>query len=148
MDQNSLGHLTPTSATMAARILWIGLMSGQVFFVLALQLGFPLTGEPVLPWTASLAPVALLPVFIGLSFFLRGQTYKANWQGLAVTPQGYLKATVVCGVILEIPSFIGLVGIMLHHDRNMGLIPVGVVLLLMALSFPDGKPMEPRGPVI
>ncbi len=82
-----------------------------------------------------------------IAYFFRLQCYKRNWKGNVVTPFGYFVGNIVLFGVCEGWAVLGLVAV--HMSGNFGmpeLLPSVLALGLLALNFPNGLPMEPRGP--
>jgi hypothetical protein len=140
----------PQDALKATRLVWLALMLGQVIMAVAfvaIRPSVPGSGAADTPWLLPWLPLVAVPVAIGIGLFMRSQIFKANWRGNVITPEGYIKAHLLAGAIIEAPSLLGLALMVVHQDLLLGLLPTAIALAVMAGMFPNGKPMhEPTEP--
>jgi len=92
---------------------------------------------------------AAIAVFIAgavVAVGLRMQTYKANWQGDAVTPSGYAKAMRRFAVAV-CTGLAGACAISLGVGHPAGaLYPPIFAVGILVFGFPNGRPMLPQPP--
>ncbi len=92
---------------------------------------------------------AAIAVFIAgavVAIGLRMQTYKAHWQGDAVTPAGYAKAMRRFAAAVA-AGLAGACAISLAVGHPAGaLYPPVFAIGLLVFGFPNGKPMLPQPP--
>lgn len=85
---------------------------------------------------------------VGGGLFARNQAYKAGWKGDVVSPDAYVKGN----TLLFIALLAGAVGLFVisigtgYPAPTFAAAPVFVALL--AMNFPNGKPMRPAPPRI
>jgi len=138
----------PAQALKTMIIIWFALISGQVmFFVVILVVGQSGSGPAtpssdvgdllhVISWVAlaTAAPVG---------YFVRNQTYKANWQDEVVTPGGYVTGNLLLLAMLEGAGMLALVGAFVSHNLWPNALPALFAVVVQAINFPTGRPMRP-----
>lgn len=88
--------------------------------------------------------IAAAAVLVGL--FTRNQIYKANWQGQAITPAGYRKANTIFFIAVTAGA-LGVFVLSLTTAYPAPTFAFALIFLgLLALNFPNGKPMQPAPP--
>ena len=93
----------------------------------------PLLGGP------RVGPFAFVVACCFLCFWVRDETYKANWVQDSITPRGYFRAHLYAGLVLAAGLFAGF-GLGFPYDVQMS--STLVYFLLMISMFPDGKAMQ------
>lgn len=139
------GPLTPAATLSQLRLVWAVMVLGIVSTTAIL---FMFLGGPMfeLPFPAVFVPLAILMLGGPVAYFARLQTYKAGWRGDAVAPQAYATGNFILFAVLEAAGLAGGVLAALTPDTAPCLVAGGLALILMALNYPNGGPMEPRSP--
>jgi hypothetical protein len=132
--------LTPQTALVNARVVWFALIAGQlVFLFVVLVIGRQ--GAAANPKTGQLLfyiSLAMLVTAAAVGPILRRSLYGPDEP---VPPQRFLTGTVTHLALLEGPSFLGLVGVMLGGATWPTLIVPIIAMALQAISFPSGTVM-------
>ena len=136
-------------ALMTLRIIWAAMVFGQVviaavLMVLMLGMDQPLMASP--HWLFVAIPAGMLAVAAPAGYFIRGQVYKANWQGQVVTPSGYSTGNIVLLAILESVAIIALVLMFVGGWPPWPGVIALLALVIQAVNFPTGAPMRPHPP--
>ena len=92
--------------------------------------------------------LGMAPVCIVAGFGLRAASYKSSWREHAVTPDGYATANIILMALLAGPVVTNLMLMLESGAMAAHLAIVGVCVLLHAINFPTGKPMQPHEPDI
>jgi len=92
--------------------------------------------------------VLSLPGGSMIGFIIRMQTYKRGYVIDRVTPQAYVKANqILYGIFLTITLIMG-VTLAATLAFSQCLLMLIVILVLHALNFPNGKPLQPAPPAL
>lgn len=140
---------TPQQAVVLARVIWGALVAGQVAFAVMVLVGLPETaelGDPSLYPELLYVSVAMLVVLTAAGYFGRMQVYKANWQGHAVTPRGYLMGNLLLFILLETVSIAALVAVVVTQKVMPTVVVAALSLLIQLVNFPVPGPMAPTRP--
>jgi len=143
-DHSTSTH--PARALSTTIMLWGGLLSGQVTFViviLVLKSGNRSNPSSDLAELLHVISWIALAAAVPMGYFIRNQTYKANWQGDVVTPGGYVTGNLLLLAMLEGAGMIALVGTLLADTIWPNLLPAILAMVAQAINFPNGKAMRP-----
>ena len=138
----------PAQALKTMIVLWFALISGQVmFFVVIVFLkntgGGPASTSSDLPDLLHVISWIALAMAAPIGYFVRNQTYKANWQDEVVTPGGYITGNLLLLAMLEGAGMLALVGTFLADSLWPNALPALFAVLVQVINFPTGKPMRP-----
>lgn len=138
---------------MSIRVIWIALLFGQsVFCAIIISMLHQLaphkpafTPDQVgLIWKLALLGIVLA---FALGHFIRSQIYKRNWQGHAVTFNGYFSANIVMWSLIQGVLFFSVIIMLLTGTVAPMIWPAIAATALFLATFPTGKPLQPREPV-
>lgn len=94
------------------------------------------------------AAIILGGVAVAAGLFTRNQVYKAHWQGEVVTPKGYLKANTIFFAAVTAGALVLFLLSIINRYPAPTFAAAPIVIGLLALNFPSGKPMRPAPPRI
>ncbi len=141
---NDLEQLSPDQALMSARIMWAATITGQIVLAgVVFVVADPTRRDASLADTFFYIAMVALVVLTPLAYFVRNQVYKANWVEHAITPKGYVTGNLALFAMLEVPSLIALVGGIVAHEAWRPMIVFVSAVVVLAINFPNGKPMQP-----
>ncbi|MFN3168130.1 MAG: hypothetical protein ACE37H_13800 [Phycisphaeraceae bacterium] len=141
-----------TAALKRLRLRWGGalILNAPLPFV-----ALPITGSEWITQapddaatSAMVTAVVLGGAAVAGGLFARNQIYKANWQGEAVTPAGYLKANTLFFIAVSVGALALFVLSILNRYPAPTFAAAPILIGLLALNFPNGKPMRPAPPRI
>lgn len=139
---------SPAQTLTLTRILWAGLLAGQLIFLIVVaalivdKQQSSLDDATVWPLLAGL--LVFLVTAVGVGLFLRAQVYKAHWQGQVVTPHGYLTGNLIFLALCEGVSFAGLALCLAHGSFWPFALGSFLALSAQVVNFPHGGPMHPQ----
>jgi hypothetical protein len=142
---------TEGQALKVSRTTWAAFIAGQLLFCIFIVVAWQSAMVTPAPNAARL----LFPLSAGLlliqppvAMFVRNQIYKKNWRGFAVTPQGYTTANTLFLASCAGVSLFGLVVVMLGGRVGLPVVVPVAAMAMQAINFPNGRAMEPLGPVL
>ena len=142
--------LNPKDTLRMLRTVWAGLLGGQVLFVGTvawLQSGHSFKPMPELAGVFFQTAMWGLIIFTPVAYLIRIQLYKRHWKADAVAPRGYFLGNLILFIVCETISLLGLVAVLLTGQMRSVVVMLPLLALaIMVVNFPNGKPMEPRGP--
>lgn len=147
MDESADRRRQREQALMTTRIIWGGLIAGQISFALAIAVLQSLGGGPLHPSTAGLMfNVGLFAAVVSVptAYFLRMQIYKSGWVAESVEPRAYVTGNIVFLAIFEAVAMLGLVAMLLGGAIWPYLLVPVLMLTVQVSNFPNGAAMEPR----
>lgn len=97
---------------------------------------------------AMIAAVIAGAVALFISLYTRNQIYKENWQGDVIQPAGYRRGNSSFVFYLTIGAMAILMISLMSNYPAPTLAAAPILLGLMAMNFPNGKPMLPAPPRI
>lgn len=96
--------------------------------------------------TANRAAIGVFVAAVLVGIAARMQSYKAQWQGDVVTPQGYRRGVLrFAGAVVSGYGMATAIGVCVGHPSaaiDLAVFAVGVLVF----GFPNGKPMLPHPP--
>ncbi|MEM6757442.1 MAG: hypothetical protein AAF586_09765 [Planctomycetota bacterium] len=140
-----LANQTPEQALTTARIVWAALLLG-VLTVTGIMIAMTLQSPPQptgIDWFFIGLPAALLVMAAGIGHVVRQQVYKAGWVNHVVNPKAYVTGLIIYLAALEGVCVIAAIFMVIGAPMIPSLLIIGVGLALMAINFPNGKPMFP-----
>jgi hypothetical protein len=136
-----------TRALLTIRVIWAALILGQVVFAAVIAVinsgDQPVGDDAELGQVLFYASAGLLALAVPTAYFIRGQIYKANWRGNAITPAGYISGNLLFLAMLEGASLLSLVAVLLGGAFWPNALPAALAVVVQLVNFPDGKPMRP-----
>ena len=140
---------TAAGAIRMLRWFWAASIVGQIAFAaLVVAIVGPEEPDQERAQRFFYMAIGLLPMGVGVGYFLRSQCYKQHWVRCAITPRGYRKGNLALLAAIEAVSVVTLIGAMITGDMWRPLLIVAVAIMVGALNFPTGRPMEPASPRI
>ncbi len=135
----------PKTALRTMRFLWFGLLSGPLSFLFVIVM--IVSGSDQEPAEIGMllgyVAIGMLIVLTPIGYFIRGQIYKASWQGDVVTPKGYYVGNLILLSTLEGVALFGLVATMVHGALGLPLVPAVLAMAIQVINFPNGRAMHP-----
>ena len=125
-------------AVLAAEVVALGVV---VYLILADRQGGGAT--PTDADDSRLLIVSLIAVILGgaIGYFLRMQAYKKRWVGNRIEREGYFAGNLFLFAFVEIGALVAVVCAYLADGSGRELMPLLVSLIMLALNFPNGRPM-------
>ncbi len=125
-------------AALAAEVIALGVV---VYLILVGRRAGGVT--PTNPDDTRLLVVSLIAVILGgaVGYFLRMQAYKKRWVGNRIEREGYFAGNLFLFAFIEIGALVAVVCAYLSHGSGRELMPLVISLILLALNFPNGRPM-------
>jgi hypothetical protein len=80
-----------------------------------------------------------------LGYFLRMQAYKKHWVGSRIERAGYFTGNLLLFALIEAGALVAVVCAYLAGGVGQELMPLVLSLILLALNFPNGRPMLHEG---
>ncbi len=141
-------NMEPQRALLTGRIIWAALFAGQVIFliVVTMMMGKMTGVAPSVINSLHFSSVGFLVVAVPVAMFVRSQTYKKNWVGNRVTPQGYLRGNLILWAACEGASLLSLIVTMLAGTLMPFIIPSAFALAVLVVNYPSGGPMKAAEP--
>ncbi|MBB6428920.1 hypothetical protein [Algisphaera agarilytica] len=132
------------------KLIWLAVVSAQVFMLLFLGVSGQRfeTEEPAQQLAGLLFMVGwvALVLVVPIAYFIRNQIYKAHWRQDAVSDEGYVQANLIFFALLELPAILGFVSAFIEGRLLPGALPMAVVLGLLLLNYPHGRPKLDASP--
>jgi hypothetical protein len=139
---------SPKAALMILRLHWAASVVIPLVFAAVAIFKHESTSTPPLSINLDYVLVGLLVgtgVVALIGYFARMQIYKRHWQGEAVAPKGYVSGNIVLMALLELPMMVTLMMLIFMPEQvKVLLVPGALVMLLLLVNFPTGKPMRPK----
>ena len=141
-------NMDPKRALLTARVIWAALLAGQVILliVVTMMMGKVTGVGPAVINSLHFSSVGFLILAVPAAMFVRNQTYKKNWVGNRVTPQGYLRGNLILWAACEGASLLSLIVTLLAGALMPFVIPSAFSLAVLVVNFPNGAPMNPVEP--
>lgn len=146
--QQNFEDMTPAKALLNTRIIWGALLMGQLAFM-AFVIFYCLQNSDAKLEEARLIyaiGTGVCLVIVIMSSFIRMQIYKQHWVENAVTPKGYVTGNIMSLGMIEGANMLSLVLIFLGGKLDATFALPVALLGVFAMSFPNGKAMEPAEP--
>ncbi|MCX5659481.1 MAG: hypothetical protein NTW19_07130 [Planctomycetota bacterium] len=140
---------TPEEALRAIRLIWAGLLMGQVMIAIVAAVLHTQGVMPKLPelgFYFAIFAIAETVVAIPAGLFVRGEVYKRHWQGHAVTPAGYNTGMLLFLAICEGSTLMGLIFILVTGTWFPTILAPILAFAAFVANFPNGKAMQPDDP--
>jgi hypothetical protein len=150
MTDPQANGMSPAASLRVIRVIWLALLMGQIGFMFAIVVvwhgstGFQ--ASPEQGRLIFLITVGMLLVSVPLGYFIRSQTYKRNWQGTQITPQGYFVGNLILLAMCESVSLTGLVATLLSGRLWPTILPSVAAMAVQVVNFPNGRAMRPAYP--
>lgn len=94
----------------------------------------------------SYASYAALLILVPIAYFVRNQIYKKHWHADAVSPRGYFLGNVVFLGLIDLPAMLSAMSLFMGARPWPALLPWGLVVSVILLNWPSGRPMLPVEP--
>jgi len=134
------------SLLMMLRIIWAAFLIGEgafaviVVYMLATGKFQPNHDLQSILFTISVvATVIAVPV----TYFIRSQVYKRNWQEHAVSREGYFSANLIFLAVLEALAYFSLVTTLVVGKFFPMIVPALACAALQIINYPTGRLMQP-----
>jgi hypothetical protein len=135
----------PKAALRTIRLLWAAMLVGQILFMIVIAvMHIQRDGE-----TSQISKLlgyvgfGMLPVMTAVGYFIRNQTYKANWREDVITPQGYGGGNLILLAMLEGVALLSLVATLLHGSFGLPFVPAMIAMAIQVINYPNGRAMYP-----
>lgn len=136
--------LTLLRVIWAVLLLEVVVLGAVVYLIL---IGGQQAGAPPAAAGDAYLIVSLVAVLVGaaVGYFLRMQAYKQHWVGNRIEKPGYFTGNLLLFALIEIGAIAAIVCAYLAGGVGRELLPLVLSLILLALNFPNGRPMLADG---
>jgi len=136
--------MDPVQVRTLVRLLWGAQLLGLLGISLVISPGPDGPRDQAhlgeLLFSIGLIAMVVLPP---LGLFLRGQVFKAGWEGQVVKPDHYLRGMLVAWLMCQVPAVLGVLAIFATGRAWPSATLLAVSICAMTLLWPNGRAMFP-----